>query len=66
MFKELLHQEEFEKARHMKKLTKLKKKLMNLEVERCQKMMVKKDVAEIDAKIAANKSAYKKLCKDKS
>ena len=65
MLKEWLNTTGFEKTREAKKMAKIKKKLMTLEIERCQKKMTHCEVTAVDKKIADHKSAYAKMCEDK-
>lgn len=46
-----------------KKMQKIKKKLVSLEMERCHKQMEHQDCSKIEEKILAQKSLFEKICK---
>ena len=49
---------------HMsKKMLKIKKKLVSLEMERCQKKIEHKDCSKIDQKIKEQKEIFESCCK---
>lgn len=51
---------------HMtKKMLKIKKKLVALEMERCQKKIEHKDVTKTDQKIAEIKQQFEMCCKER-
>lgn len=51
---------------HMsKKMLRIKKKLVHLERERCQKIIEHRDVSKIDQKISEQKTLFEKCCKQK-
>ena len=65
MFKEMLAfvRAEEDVTDH-RKLERMKKKLANLEVERCQRKLAKKDLAAIDNRINKAKLLYAKCCEE--
>ena len=44
---------------------KMNKKLVNLEMERCQKMIEHRDLSKIDQKISAQKELFKECCQQR-
>ena len=49
-----------DEAKMNKKMLRIKKKLVNLEMERCQKM-----IEQIDQKISAQKELFKECCQQR-
>ncbi|KXT75976.1 hypothetical protein [Streptococcus sp. DD12] len=65
MFKEMLAFVRAEDdATDHRKLERMKKKLANLEVERCQRKLAQKDLAAIDDRINKTKLLYTKCCEE--
>lgn len=52
-----------ERQQDPKKLQKLKKKLVSLEMERCHKQMEHQDCSKINEKILEQKSLFERMCK---
>ena len=52
-------------AQMSKKMLRIKKKLVNLERERCQKMIEHRDLSKIEQKISEQKMLFEKCCKQK-
>ena len=52
-----------DEARMSKKMIKIKKKLVSLEMERCQKKIEHKDCSKIDQKIQEQKEIFESCCK---
>ncbi|VUX01515.1 Uncharacterised protein [Streptococcus constellatus] len=52
-------------AQMSKKMIRIKKKLVNLEMERCQKMIEHRDLSKIEQKISEQKTLFEKCCKQK-
>jgi lipid II:glycine glycyltransferase (peptidoglycan interpeptide bridge formation enzyme) len=48
-----------------KKMLKIKKKLVSLEMERCQKKIEHKDVTKTDQKIAELKQQFETCCQER-
>ncbi|EHJ52805.1 hypothetical protein [Streptococcus macacae] len=48
-----------------RKMVKIKKKLVTLERERCQKLLGQRDPSQIDAKIEEQKKLYSQCCRQK-
>lgn len=55
-----------DEARMSKKMIKIKKKLVSLEMERCQKKIVHKDLTKIDQKIQEQKQLFEDCCNQRS
>ena len=53
-----------EKVQDPKKLQKLKKKLVSLEMERCHKQMDHQDCRKIEERILEQKSLFERICKE--
>ncbi len=65
MFKEMLaFMRAEEDVTDHRKLERMKKKLANLEVERCQRKLAQKDLADIDNRINKAKLLYTKRCEE--
>lgn len=54
-----------DEARMNKKMVKIKKKLVSLEMERCQKKIEKRDCSKIDQKILEQKELFEACCQQK-
>ena len=54
-----------DEAKMNKKMLRIKKKLVNLEMERCQKMIEHRDVYKINQKISAQKELFKECCQQR-
>ena len=54
-----------DEAKMNKKMLQKKKKLVNLEMERCQKMIEHRDLSKIDQKISAQKELFKECCQQR-
>lgn len=54
-----------DEANMNKKMLRIKKKLVNLEMERCQKMIEHRDLSKIDQKISEQKQLFKEYCKQR-
>lgn len=54
-----------DEARMSKKMIKIKKKLVALEMERCQKKIEHKDLAKIDQKILEQKELFEACCQQR-
>lgn len=54
-----------DEARMSKKMIKIKKKLVALEMERCQKKIEHKDCSKIDQKILEQKELFEACCQQK-
>ncbi|WP_304948276.1 hypothetical protein [Streptococcus sinensis] len=54
-----------DEAKMNKKMLRIKKKLVNLEMERCQKMIEHRDLSKIDQKISAQKELFKECCQQR-
>ena len=52
-----------ERVQDPKKLQKLKKKLVSLEMERCHKQMDRQDCSKIEEKILEQKSLFEQICR---
>ena len=55
-----------DEARMSKKMIKIKKKLVSLEMERSQKKIEHKDLTKIDQKIQEQKQLFEDCCKQRS
>ena len=55
-----------DEARMSKKMIKIKKKLVSLEMERCQKKIEHKDLTKIDQKIQEQKQLFEDCCNQRS
>ena len=55
-----------DEARMSKKMIKIKKKLVSLEMERCQKTIEHKDLKKIDQKIQEQKQLFEDCCNQRS
>ena len=55
-----------DEARMSKKMIKIKKKLVSLEMERCQKKIENKDLTKIDQKIQEQKQLFEDCCNQRS
>ena len=55
-----------DEARMSKKMIKIKKKLVSLEMERCQKKIGHKDLTKIDQKIQEQKQLFEDCCNQRS
>lgn len=55
-----------DEARMNKTMLKVKKKLVSLEMERCQKKIEHKDCSKIDHKIQEQKKLFESFCKEES
>lgn len=55
-----------DEARMSKKMIKIKKKLVSLEMERCQKKIEHKDLTKIDQKIQEQKQLFEDCCNQQS
>ena len=55
-----------DEARMSKKMIKIKKKLVSLEMERCQKKIEHKDLKKIDQKIQEQKQLFEDCCNQRS
>ena len=54
-----------DEAKMNKKMLRIKKKLVNLEMERCHKMIEHRDLSKIDQKISAQKELFKECCQQR-
>ena len=54
-----------DEAHLSKKMLKIKKKMISLEMERCQKKIEHKDCSKIDQKIQEQKELFENCCKQK-
>ena len=54
-----------DEAKMNKKMLRIKKKLVNLEMERCQKMIEHRDLSKIDQKISEQKELFKECCQQR-
>ena len=57
---------DFVEARMSKKMIKIKKKLVSLEMERSQKKIEHKDLTKIDQKIQEQKQLFEDCCNQRS
>ena len=55
----------FDEAQMTKKMLKIKKKLVSLEMERCQKKIEHKDVSKTEQKIAELKQQFETCCQER-
>ncbi|MGT2715487.1 hypothetical protein [Streptococcus respiraculi] len=55
----------FDDAHLSKKMTKIKQKLISLEMERCQKQIEHRDLSKIDEKISEQRLLFEKCCNEK-
>ncbi|KXT84720.1 hypothetical protein ACVRXQ_04750 [Streptococcus panodentis] len=54
-----------DEARMNKKMLRIKKKLVSLEMERCQKRIEHRDLSKIDQKISQQKALFQECCKER-
>lgn len=57
--------QKFDEAKLSKKMLKIKKKLVSLEIERCHKQMEHRDLTKIDQKISEQKLLFEQCCKER-